>query len=214
MFDALLKVGGSLYRYPHLRRLVEAWVEVAGDHRLLALPGGGPFADAVRKADSKFKLSPTAAHWMAVLAMDQFAYLLADMTPNVDLLQQLKPGRQGKLSVLAPSSLLQQFDPLPHTWQVTSDSIAGWLAHFAGIPLLVMLKSAPGVLTAVGSEEQRLIEQVNRRELAKHQIVDPFFEQALQPGTECWIIDGRRPDRLQAVLARGQTIGTRIKGDE
>ena len=213
MFDALIKVGGSLYRYPHLRRLVEAWVELAGDHQLLALPGGGPFADAVRKADSKLKFSPTVAHWMAILAMDQFAYLLADLAPNVNLIQQLTPGRRGELSVLAPSRLLQQFDPLPHTWQVTSDSIAGWLAHFACIPLLIMLKSVPGVLTEIESGEQRLIEQVNRRELAKYQIVDPFFEQALQPRTECWIIDGRRPDRLQAVLTGGQTVGTRIIGD-
>jgi aspartokinase-like uncharacterized kinase len=213
MFDALLKVGGSLYSYPHLRRLVEAWTELGGSHRLLVLPGGGPFANAVRKADSRLQLSPTAAHWMAVLAMDQFAYLLTDMAPNVNLVRQLVPGRLGKLLILAPSSLLQQLDPLPHSWNVTSDSIAGWLADFANIPLLILLKSVPGVLSVSESGEKRLIKQVSRRELAKSKVVDPFFEQALQPRTQCWIIDGRRPDRLQAVLAGGQTTGTQIIED-
>ena len=213
MFDALLKVGGSLYRYPHLRQLVRAWADLAVNHRLLVLPGGGPFADAVRRADSKFQLSPTAAHWMATLAMDQFAYLLADMAPNVDLIRRLGPGRHGSLSVLAPSGLLRRLDPLPHSWQVTSDSIAGCLADFAGIPLLILLKSIPGVLDVTGSGEQQLIDQANRRELEKYQVVDPYFKQALQDRTQCWILDGRQPERLRAALLRGQTIGTRIMNE-
>ena len=50
--------------------------------RIVVVPGGGPFADQVRRFDSTHALSPTAAHWMAVLGMDQYAFALADKTPG------------------------------------------------------------------------------------------------------------------------------------
>src|SRR5579859_6000800 len=50
--------------------------------RLLIVPGGGPFADAVREVDRRMGLSNEAAHWMAVLAMDQVAYLIVSKLPG------------------------------------------------------------------------------------------------------------------------------------
>ena len=45
------------------------------------MPGGGPFADAVREFDRVERLSADAAHWMAILAMDQYAHVLAERIP-------------------------------------------------------------------------------------------------------------------------------------
>ena len=49
----------------------------AVERRLLVVGGGGPFADTVRRIDLRFRLPDETAHWMAVLAMDQYAHLLA-----------------------------------------------------------------------------------------------------------------------------------------
>ena len=38
----------------------------------------------------------------------------------------------GRVPVLAPSAWLRAADPLPHSWDVTSDSIAAWIAGQAG----------------------------------------------------------------------------------
>jgi aspartokinase-like uncharacterized kinase len=211
MFDALIKVGGSLYHQPGLPAITAAWAKLAKMHRLLLLPGGGPFADQVRAADARFRLRDSTAHWMAILAMDQYAYLLADLTPQAELVRDVTTCPAGRLAILAPSTLLLQSDPLPHSWHITSDSIAAWLAKYAGIRLLVLLKSVAGVYeTDPQSNTPVLLRQVSKQTLAHHDAVDSYFAQTLRPGTQCWLIDGRHPERLAELLDSGRTEGTQV----
>jgi hypothetical protein len=42
--------------------------------------------------------------------------------------------------VLAPSSWLRRADPLPHSWNVSSDSIAAWVARAVGARDLWLIK--------------------------------------------------------------------------
>jgi aspartokinase-like uncharacterized kinase len=209
VFDALVKVGGSLYHQAEFPTICAAWAKLAQAHRLLLLPGGGPFADQVRAADARFQLSSSTAHWMAILAMDQYAYLLADLIPQAALVRDLAEAKAacaaGQLAVLAPATLLLQSDPLPHSWHITSDSIAAWLAHQADIRLLVLLKSVAGVY-----ESDRLLRQVSRQMLANHELVDSYFVQILSPATPCWLIDGGQPERLAELLESGSTLGTQV----
>lgn len=212
MFDAIIKVGGSLYHHTELSTIGAAWAKLARTQRLLLVPGGGPFADQVRAADTRFHLSNSAAHWMAILAMDQYAYLLADLIPQAALVRDLAgataAGAAGQLAVLAPTMLLLQSDPLPHSWHITSDSIAAWLAQYAGINLLVLLKSVAGIYQAADSTS--LLRQVSRQALAHNDIVDPYFAQFLSPATQCWLIDGSQPERLAELLESGYTFGTQV----
>lgn len=215
MFDALIKVGGSLYHHPNLASVAAAWANLAQTHRLLFLPGGGPFADQVRTADARFTLSDDAAHWMAILAMDQYAYLLADLIPQAVITRNLVTAAAvsatGQTAMLAPSTLLLQLDPLPHSWQVTSDSIAVWLTGYAEIDLLVLLKSVAGVYqTGQDGESLRLLEQVSPQDLSRYKLVDSYFGPALPQATSCWLIDGGQPERLAELLRCGQTMGTQV----
>lgn len=211
MIDALIKVGGSLYTRPDLPGITIAWAAAAASHKLLLLPGGGPFADQVRAADGRFHLSNSTAHWMAILAMDQYAYLLADLTPQAVLVRNIITAEEvcaaGRLAILAPSALLLGLDPLPHNWQITSDSIAAWLAGYAGIPLLVLLKSVAGVY---GPDSAEPLRQVSHQALARHDLVDACLGDNLAPATRCWILDGGQPERLQELLQTGSTVGTEI----
>ncbi|MDQ7029089.1 MAG: hypothetical protein Q9O62_04600 [Ardenticatenia bacterium] len=215
MFDALVKVGGSLCTQAALRSSATAWAALATEYRLLVLPGGGPFADQVRAVDTHFRLSDSAAHWMAILAMDQYGYLLADVIPGAILVRDLSAAADacaaGRLPVLAPSALLVRADPLPHSWQVTSDSLAAWLAEYTDIRLLVLLKAVAGVCrddpqTGLAT----VLQEIPRHALAHCRVVDPYFVQALSPHTDCWIIDGRHPKRLAELLRCGTTLGTRV----
>ena len=61
----------------HFDAALAALATAGQARRLLVVPGGGPFADSVRAVDRQHRLSDDAAHWMAILAMDQYAHLIA-----------------------------------------------------------------------------------------------------------------------------------------
>ena len=131
--DLVIKVGGSLLGRPtHLDAVASALASLHDRYRLLVVPGGGPMADTVRALDRRLALSDDTSHWMAVLAMDQYAHLLAARIPGAVLVHDLAgiagAHARGALPVLAPYRWLRDADPLPHSWAVTSDSIAAWIA--------------------------------------------------------------------------------------
>jgi len=85
-----VKVGGGLLAFPGmLDRVGEALARAAARRPLVVIPGGGPFADQVREFESRHGLSPSAAHWMAILGMDQYAEAIADHTPAGLVIREL-----------------------------------------------------------------------------------------------------------------------------
>ena len=143
--DLVVKVGGGLLAHiEQLDRVLAAIAEVARSHRVLIVPGGGPFADAVRDVDARVRLGNDQAHWMAVLAMDQYAHLLAARLRAgviVSTRDDIETAAHaGRIPVIAPSRWMSATDPLPHTWQVTSDSIAAWVAGALGATRLLLVK--------------------------------------------------------------------------
>ena len=104
MIDAVVKVGGSLGRGERLREVCACLAEAGRRHRLLVVPGGGAAADVVREQDARFGLQPTTAHWMAILAMDQYGLLLADLTPGAEAVRTLDEARTRLAEEAASSS--------------------------------------------------------------------------------------------------------------
>jgi aspartokinase-like uncharacterized kinase len=91
---------------------------------------------------------------MAVLAMDQYAHLIVSRLPRGKLV--LRPNEidaaldERYVPVLAPYRWIREADPLPHSWDVTSDSISAWVAAQVGASRLVLVKppgaSGPGIV--------------------------------------------------------------------
>ncbi len=200
----MIKVGGSLGARPaQLRRLLETLAAAARRHWLVVVPGGGSFADEVRRADRRFALGDSAAHWMAILAMDQYAYLLARLAPGAALVRSRRELSPGRLNVLAPSAWLLRADPLPHSWDVTSDSIAAWVAHALRVRRLMLVKHVDGF---IGPDRGpwRMPEHVRRIALeAFSGVVDPYFAWALDPAIGCWLARGHLPHRITRLIATG-----------
>jgi 5-(aminomethyl)-3-furanmethanol phosphate kinase len=151
----VVKIGGGLLARRETFTAVLAEIAAASeDNPLLIVPGGGPFADAVREIDRRHGLTDDAAHWMAVLAMDQYAHAIASRLPNgkivarPDEIEAALAG--GQIPVLAPYQWMRDADPLPHSWDVTSDSISVWVATQVGAARLVLVKppgaSGPSVV--------------------------------------------------------------------
>jgi 5-(aminomethyl)-3-furanmethanol phosphate kinase len=185
MVDVVIKLGGGLLAHPaHLDAALQTLAAAAPSQRLLIVPGGGPFADAVRHVDRQLKLTDEAAHWMAVLAMDQHAHLLASRLRSAELVTDLHGVAaalgKARLPVLAPSRWLQDVDPLPHSWDVTSDSISSWVAGMVGARRLVLVKP-PG---------------------ANAGAVDPYFHRVIPPDFPSpLILPADQIDALRRVLA-------------
>jgi 5-(aminomethyl)-3-furanmethanol phosphate kinase len=209
----VVKVGGGLAREAGdgaLRALCRTISEAGARHPLLVVPGGGELADAVRAYDRRFGLRPETAHRMAILAMDQLGWALADLIPGAVRCTEL--GRPGAVAVLLPAALLLEADPLPASWTVTSDSIAAWVAGAAGAGRLVLVKPVPGLYRDWPPRGEP-IPRLTVDELAALQPtgVDAHLPAALRvAGVETWVIDGREPARLVELLERGGTAGTLV----
>jgi aspartokinase-like uncharacterized kinase len=135
VIHTVIKVGGAALA----EQALEALERIPHDGTLI-VPGGGPFADTVRSVDARLGLGDDAAHWAAILAMDQYAYALAALVRGARIVREPSEAGPRDLPVLAPYDWLHAADPLPHSWDVTSDSIAAWVAVTVGAARLLLVK--------------------------------------------------------------------------
>ncbi|QSZ67403.1 uridylate kinase [Methanofollis aquaemaris] len=187
----VVKIGGSLM--DRAGAVVDEIID-AGRPALI-VPGGGGFADAVRALDPP----STPAHWMAISAMEAYGWYLSSfgLHPTGDLVVPDRP------SVLLPYTLMRARDPLPHSWEITSDTIAAWVAGELGIPL-VMVKSVDG-LTKDGTFVSEVFEPYACEEVDLS-LLSYLFEHHI------WakIVNGRSAGRLAALLREERVVCTRV----
>lgn len=162
----VLKLGGSYAFSPHLPSILDA---VCGARAaLVVVPGGGPFADRVREAQPVMAFSERAAHRMAFLAMAQFAEALAALAPALRVaagLDEIKAAlSRSDVPVWSPWPLTDGLQILPEGWNLTSDSLAAWLAGRLGAARLVLLK-----------HRDPPVSPMTLHEAAQAGIVDPLF---------------------------------------
>lgn len=191
MRPLVVKFGGSLLDCaPSLVPVL-----AAAPRPVLVVPGGGPFADAVRMLDPP----PDAAHWMAIAAMEQVGlYLAALGLPGTGTLRV-----PDTPSVLLPYGLLRDRDPLPHSWRISSDTIAAWCAAELECDLL-LAKSVDGIVAG-----GRLLETLTAP--VETDAVDPcLLPFALARGVRVRIVNARTPGRLAQTLRDEPVPGTRI----
>ncbi|MFZ2071560.1 MAG: amino acid kinase [Halobacteriota archaeon] len=155
---AIIKLGGSLIE--NGREIVEVLrvyaKEKEKDRHILVIPGGGPFVAEVR--NYAYCLTEEAAHWMAILAMHQYGLFLAnDELLTVESLDEIDES----FCIILPYQILKADDSLPHTWDVTSDTIAAFIAMKLGERTFIKLTDVDGML----DEEGHLIERMRAEEL-------------------------------------------------
>jgi aspartokinase-like uncharacterized kinase len=180
----VVKVGGGLLAIPGaLERVAGALAAAAAQRRLVIVPGGGPFADAVRRFDATHGLSPGAAHWMAILAQDQYAHALAERVPGGLLASDPETisaaHAAGRVPVLAPARWMLTADVLPHSWDATSDSVAAFVAGALDAEVLVLVKPVGG---------------------SAGELADAGFDAALPAGLPVFVLGVEEMDRLGELL--------------
>lgn len=155
----VVKVGGGLLRDEGLDGLRRACAEVtaiAAARPVLVVPGGGPFADAVRAVDAQVGLSDGVAHRLALQAMDQLGAMLAPMLAGAELLTDLVAPRT--VGLLAVACAFGGRSGVPESWAVTSDSLAVLAAGAIGAEAAVLLKPVAGVVARWPSDDPPIAE--------------------------------------------------------
>lgn len=139
----VVKLGGSLLGTPEL----QGWLDMLAsqsDGRVVIVPGGGPFADVVRTTQRTVGFDDATAHHLALLAMEQCGLAFKALQPAVvtasSELEIAERSWQHRAIVWLPSHMVLQEDAIPRTWEVTSDSLAAWLAARLEARHLVLVK--------------------------------------------------------------------------
>ena len=174
----VVKVGGSLLGWPGLPGSLSAYLGRRPRDRFLLIVGGGGAADWVRGLDRDHGIGDHTAHELALRALDLTAHALAAIVPGLAVVERVEDlgrcRRSGGIPVLAPRGFLDKdertaADPLPRSWDVTTDAIAARLAVRLGATELALLKSAP------------LPPGADRTEAARLGLVDPAFPDVARP---------------------------------
>jgi 5-(aminomethyl)-3-furanmethanol phosphate kinase len=198
----VVKLGGSHAFSPRLPHWLAAIVRGAG--HVVLVPGGGLFADAVRTAQPLMGFGDGAAHRMALLAMEQYGLALAALDDRLvpaadeDAIRQTL--HRHRVPVWMPSAMALGAPDIAQSWDVTSDSLAAWLARRIGARRLVLIKS----MDVSGP--------VDAEALSERSIIDPTLRGVLEgSGIELTILGPCALEAAGDAFACGADFGTRIK---
>lgn len=222
--EAVIKIGGSLAEHSEaLKTLCKRLSEIAKKHRLLIVPGGGEFADVVREFDKKFAVSSYVSHKMAILAMDQFGLLLSELIPDAVAISSLEKAKDywktETTPVFLPSKMMFREEPLEASWDVTSDSIAAFVASRLDADAVVLVKDVDGIFSddPKKNPKARLIKKISPSALSKlrrENAVDRYLPRLLlEKIIDCYVVNGLYPERIQQLLDGEETTCTLIASE-
>jgi|ERR1700751_5093679 5-(aminomethyl)-3-furanmethanol phosphate kinase len=198
----VVKLGGSLAGSRYLADWVGALASCGGQG--VVVPGGGPFADAVRQAQANIGFSDAAAHHLALLAMEQFGWALASLNSNfrvVDSAVAIRSAlRAGNVPIWSPVKMVLDCREISQSWDVTSDSLAAWLAGQLGAGRLVLVKhGAP------------FGDPLSAADLVARGIVDPEFPRFLaSSGARACIVAAEASGSARKAISERGMPGTPI----
>jgi aspartokinase-like uncharacterized kinase len=147
--------------------------------------------------DRIHSLGDALAHRLAIHALDLSAQVLGSLLPRSLVVDQVSVLRSvwnlGMIPILTPRRFLEEGDewgpdPLPASWDVTTDSIAARIAVHLEASRLVLLKSA------------RLGAGMSRDEAARLGVVDRLFSSVSRQLKLVEYVAFREPNPLPLVL--------------
>jgi len=120
----------------------------------------------------------------------------------------LKRVRSRGCTIFLPFKELRSCRELEPSWDITSDAIAAWVSTKIGCGKLVLVKMVDGIF-----HQRRLLPSISAQELKamEQSVVDRKLPEFLEShGITCWIVNGKYPERVEAVLKGGEAICTVI----
>lgn len=158
----VIKFGGSLAGSEALGKGIRALAPL----RVIIVPGGGPFADAIRACQMQLGFGDTLAHQLAIQAMGLYGQMLHGIEPRLKRATTIAHLRD---QCERDQALLWLPDPdesclssLEASWHVTSDTLAVHLALTLGVPQVLLMKSLdsdPGDESLQDASDQGIVDR-------------------------------------------------------
>jgi len=170
--DAVFKIGGKILEdYKNLECTISQLKKLYEDNtlqKIIIIPGGGSYANFIRSIDKKLVLGDDIAHWMAILSMDYNGRDLNRLFPDFECIDDFKNIQNAKriFCIFLPYNYLRKKDELPHSWDVTSDSIAIYIANKLKLNECYLIKDIEGIYNK-NNEVIKEISTIQYRELKK-----------------------------------------------
>ena len=182
-------------------------VDKLKDTSSVIILGGGEFANLIRKYDSEQHFSDEANHWTAIDCMDIMAKLVVDKVESTKLVYSIeevnKISDDGFTPIFAVSEFLRKEDPFECSWDVTSDSIAAYIAHLLNANLLIVT-DVNGIYTQEPKEPgSTFISKIDATTLLTFQesSIDVMLPSLLLKfGTNCDVVNGKFPERVLSLI--------------
>ncbi|MGA2551184.1 MAG: aspartate kinase [Burkholderiaceae bacterium] len=199
----VVKIGGSL---AHAATL-QSWLGVLacyGGGRVVIVPGGGPFANQVRRAQDTWSFNDMVAHRMALLAMEQYGLMMTGIRADLSPAQSLEALRDvlggGGVAVWLPWDMAENNPEIPQSWNMTSDSLAAWLSEKLKAETLFLVKS-------VHADE----DEVSAARLSERGWVDRMFPvMTSRASYSTRMISAQDSPMMERMLLTGMTAGTLV----
>lgn len=135
----VVKLGGSLLE---TGQIFDCLSHIAkSNQQTVVVCGGGEFANQVRQAQTRWCFDDVAAHEMAILAMQQVAILCQNKCPEFAICSSVTDITQNRFVIWSPDITELNNANIPATWDITSDSLAAWLAGKLNAEKLALVKS-------------------------------------------------------------------------
>jgi len=164
--SAIFKIGGTILdNSKNLINTIAQLTQLFEDgiiQKIVLVPGGGLLVDFVRHLYEKFHFNDDIAHWIAIYAMDYNGKELKRKFPHLQINNNHKNAKKEKrfISVFLPYNYLKEKDELPHSWDVTSDSIALYLAKTLSMNECFLIKEIQGIY----DYNQNIIKEISTKE--------------------------------------------------
>ena len=198
----VVKIGGSLF--PDYA--IELAKQLENTDSVIIL-GGGEFANLIRKYDDEMQFSEQTTHWCAIDCMDIIAKLVNDKINSTKLAYSIedinKISNEGFTPIFVVSEFLKTEDPFECSWDVTSDSIAAYVAHLLNANLLIVT-NVNGIYTQEPKEPgSTFISKIDAKTLLTFQesSIDVMLPSLLlEFGTNCYVVNGKCPERVLSLI--------------
>ena len=152
-YSIIVKIGGKiLENKENLESTIAQFKHICENdnvQKIIIIPGGGTYANFLRKIDEKISIGDELSHWMAIFAMNCNGIELSQKYNDIkffDNLGELKKSNE-RIAVFLPYDFINQRDELPHIWDVTSDSITVYIAHHLGLKDCFLIKDIDGIIS-------------------------------------------------------------------
>ena len=169
--------------------------------------GGGEFANLIRKYDVEIGFSQDVTHETAIDSMDILAKLLNDKLAFTEISYTIEEANRisdsNKIPIMICSEILKENEPFKHSWDVTSDSIAAYIASLLDAKLLIAT-NVNGIYTKDPSlSGAELISEIDVNELLTfdESSVDLMLPALLiEHGLDCYVVNGEYPERALSIM--------------